>query len=144
MKTGILITNLGTPDAPTKSALKCYLNEFLSDTRVVNFESKIKKILWKVLLHVVILKTRPEKVAQNYAKIWNTVGKGSPLLSITRLQLKALAASLSSDSRAFEMGMRYGNPSISQAIQNLMEKECNKIIVFHFTLNILLQPPCQL
>lgn len=127
MKTGILLTNLGTPDAPTKPALKRYLKQFLSDYRVIQPPNKL---IWWLALNVVILNIRPAKSAQNYAKIWDSFGKGSPLLNISNLQLKGIKKTLLSqhDNLVFEMGMRYGNPSIPLALQSLRDKGCDKII----------------
>ncbi|NYT52226.1 MAG: ferrochelatase [Candidatus Vesicomyosocius endoextente] len=130
MKIGILLTNIGTPDAPTKASLRRYLSEFLSDSRVVNFPIKFKFIWWLVL-NVVILNTRPKKSAQNYAKIWDRIGIGSPLLSITKLQLQGVKKTLLERHKnlVFEMGMRYGNPSISSALNKLRNQDCERIIV---------------
>ena len=127
MKTGILLTNLGTPDAPTKPALKRYLKQFLSDDRVIQAPNKL---IWWLALNVVILNIRPAKSAQNYAKIWDKFGKGSPLLNISNLQLKGIKKTLLNqyDDLEFEVGMRYGNPSIPLALQNLKIKGCDKII----------------
>ena len=127
MKTGILLTNLGTPDAPTKTALKRYLKQFLSDDRVIQAPNKL---IWWLALNVVILIIRPAKSAQNYAKIWDKFGKGSPLLNISNLQLKGIKKTLLNqyDDLEFEVGMRYGNPSIPLALQNLKIKGCDKII----------------
>ncbi|MCS5590867.1 MAG: ferrochelatase [Candidatus Thioglobus sp.] len=127
MKTGILLTNLGTPDAPTKAALKRYLKQFLSDDRVIQPPNKL---IWWLALNVVILNIRPAKSAQNYEKIWDAFGKGSPLLNISNLQLQGIKKSLLSqyDDLAFEVGMRYGNPSIPLALQSLRDKGCDKIV----------------
>ena len=80
-KTGVLITNLGTPDAPDARSLKKYLKQFLSDPRVI----EIPKILWQIILNLIILQIRPRKSAANYKKIWTK--DGSPLLDISRKQL---------------------------------------------------------
>ncbi len=79
-KTGILLTNLGSPDAPTPSALRRYLREFLSDPRIV----EIPRILWMIILHGIILRVRPAKSAKTYASIWTE--QGSPLIQITKEQ----------------------------------------------------------
>ncbi len=128
MKTGILLTNLGTPDAPTKAALRRYLYEFLSDPRVVDPPNKL---IWWLALNVIILNIRPKKSAKNYAKIWNKIGTGSPLLSITKLQLQGVKKALlkQHENLVFEIGMRYGNPSISSALDKLHAQGCEKIIV---------------
>lgn len=128
MKTGILLTNLGTPDEPTKTALKRYLSEFLSDTRVVDPPNKF---IWWLALNLVILNIRPKKSALNYAKIWDSFGTGSPLLNITQSQLKGVQKYLSNkySDLEFEMGMRYGNPSIASALNKLKARDCSKIII---------------
>jgi ferrochelatase len=128
MKTGILLTNLGTPDEPTKPALKRYLAEFLSDPRVVDPPNKL---IWWLALNLVILNIRPKKSAVNYAKIWNSFGTGSPLLNITQSQLEGVKQVLSKQhsNLEFELGMRYGNPSISSALNKLKDKGCSKVII---------------
>ena len=128
MKTGILLTNLGTPDEPTKPALKRYLAEFLSDPRVVDPPNKL---IWWLALNLVILNIRPKKSAVNYAKIWNSFGTGSPLLNITQSQLEGVQQVLSKQhsNLEFELGMRYGNPSISSALNKLRNKGCSKVII---------------
>ncbi len=128
MKIGILITNLGTPDAPTKSALKRYLKEFLSDECVIQPKNKL---IWWMILNMVILNTRPVKSAQNYTKIWDSFGKGSPLLNIILLQAQGIKKILANkfDNLAFEVGMRYGNPSIDLALEKLQNKNCEKIVI---------------
>ena len=128
MKTGILLTNLGTPDEPTKPALKRYLSEFLSDPRVVDPPNKF---IWWLALNLVILNIRPKKSALNYAKIWDSFGKGAPLLNITQSQLKGVQESLLKQYSGleFEMGMRYGNPSIASALNKLKARGCGKIVV---------------
>ena len=127
MKTGILLTNLGTPDEPTKPALKRYLSEFLSDPRVVDPPNKF---VWWLALNIVILNIRPQKSALNYAKIWDSCGPGSPLLNITQSQLDGVKSALSLKDSALEfaMGMRYGNPSIAHALQQLKNKGCERIV----------------
>ncbi len=128
MKTGILLTNLGTPDEPTKSALRRYLSEFLSDPRVVDPPNKL---VWWLALHWVILNIRPKKSALNYAKIWDSFGPGSPLLNLTQQQLAGVEGILQQQHTELEfaLGMRYGNPSISVALNKLKDKACEKIIV---------------
>jgi ferrochelatase len=128
MKTGILLSNLGTPDAPTKAALRRYLKEFLSDKRIIQPPNKL---IWWLALNVVILNIRPAKSALNYAKIWDAFGKGSPLLNITNLQAKGIEKLLKNDFEnvALEIGMRYGNPSIDLALKKLEAKGCEQIVV---------------
>ncbi|WP_127470133.1 ferrochelatase [Thiomicrorhabdus aquaedulcis] len=128
--TGVLITNLGTPDAPTKAALKRYLKEFLSDTRVV--EPPPARWLWKLILNGIILNTRPAKSAEAYASVWDSEGEGAPLLNIAKRQVEAIAQRVRPHFKGpveFELGMRYGNPSIASALQALQAKGCERIIV---------------
>ena len=86
-KIGVLITNLGTPDAPEKKELKVYLNQFLSDPRVI----ELPRILWQILLKLVILQIRPSRSAAAYKKVWTE--KGSPLLVIANNQLNKIKSS---------------------------------------------------
>ena len=122
---GILITNLGTPDAPEKKELKVYLNQFLSDPRVI----ELPKILWQILLKLVILQIRPAKSAEAYKKIWTK--NGSPLLDISKRQLEKIKSALSASypNMIFEVGMRYGNPSIPSALKNLQKQKVRKLLV---------------
>ena len=83
-KTGVLITNLGTPDAPDAKALRKYLNQFLSDPRVI----EIPKFFWQIILKCIILQFRPRKSAANYKKIWTD--NGSPLLDISKRQIEGV------------------------------------------------------
>ncbi len=128
MKTGILLSNLGTPDSPTKSALKRYLKQFLSDPRVIDPPNKF---IWWLVLNVVILNIRPKKSAKNYAKVWRRFGVGSPLLDISNLQYQAIEKNLSNKHKnlVFAVGMRYGNPSILKALKQFEAQGCEKIIV---------------
>ena len=122
---GVLITNLGTPDAPEKKELKVYLNQFLSDPRVI----ELPKILWQILLKLVILQVRPSKSAEAYKKIWTK--NGSPLLDISKRQLEKIKLSLSTShpNMIFEVGMRYGNPSIPNALRNFQKQNVRKLLV---------------
>ncbi len=121
---GVLLTNLGTPDAPTAPALRRYLAEFLNDPRVV----ELPRWLWKIILHGVILRTRPRKAAQNYQQIWTL--SGSPLLNIAQQQAIALENVLNQHfSVKIELGMRYGQPSIIQGLEKLRNLGCEKILI---------------
>jgi protoporphyrin/coproporphyrin ferrochelatase len=121
---GIVLTNLGTPDAPTARALRRYLGEFLSDPRVV----EMPRWLWKIILHGIILRTRPRKAAHNYQQIWTL--SGSPLLSIAQQQRDAIETYLNQHFPVkIELGMRYGTPSIPQALENLKKSGCEKILI---------------
>jgi ferrochelatase len=124
-KSGVLIVNLGTPDAPTAPALRKYLAEFLWDPRVV----EIPRLLWWLILQGVILRVRPSKSAVAYKRVWTD--KGSPLLvgsvGITEKVESFLAANR--EVVAVELGMRYGNPSLASALEQLRSKRVDKIIV---------------
>lgn len=121
-KIGILITNLGTPDAPTPKKLKTYLKEFLSDPRVVEFP----RFLWWLILNLVILQIRPKRSAAAYKTVWTD--QGSPLLTITQTQAEKLKESL--NSYHLEFAMRYGNPSIASRIQTMIDAGVRKLLVF--------------
>ncbi len=124
--TGILLTNLGTPDAPTAEALRRYLGEFLWDPRVV----EIPRPLWWLILHGVILRTRPAKSAEAYQKVWTD--EGSPLLVYARRQKEALQRALAERFAGpveVALGMRYGRPSIAHALQQLKQAHCQRIAV---------------
>ncbi|MCK5716311.1 MAG: ferrochelatase [Thiomargarita sp.] len=121
--TGILLINLGTPDAPTSSALRRYLGEFLADHRV----TEMPRILWWLILHGIILRIRPRKSALKYKKIWTKTG--SPLLNISRAQQHALQIALDSKEMTVVLGMRYGNPSIASALEQLRQPNVQKLII---------------
>ncbi len=124
-KTGILLTNTGTPDAPTTKAVRKYLREFLSDHRIV----KIPRLIWLPILYLFILTFRSRKSAALYQKIWTT--EGSPLRAIMnnlRSKLQQKYSALNS-SVHIEVGMNYGSPSISDAMQKLQSQKIDKLIV---------------
>jgi ferrochelatase len=125
-KPGILLVNLGTPDAPTAPALRRYLKQFLSDPRVV----EIPRVVWAPILNGVILNTRPRKSAEKYAKIW--MPEGSPLLVHTQRLTQLLRGCLGERIKsplAVTMGMRYGKPSIAAGIAELKAQHCDRILV---------------
>ena len=124
-RTGILLVNLGTPDAPTAQAVRRYLAEFLSDPRVV----EIPRALWWTILHGVVLRTRPAKSAAKYAAIWSN--EGSPLLVWTRKQAVRLLGSLGERGHAVlvQHAMRYGQPSIAAGLDKLKEQGATRILV---------------
>jgi ferrochelatase len=153
-RTGILLINLGTPDAPTAAAVKPYLREFLSDPRVV----EIPRALWWLILNGIILNTRPKKSAEKYAQIWTK--EGSPLLVHTQRQTRmlrgylgevlkspspqTLTPTLSQGERGqsaappedrgtgsvlIEFAMRYGNPSVASALEKLKQQNCGRILI---------------
>ncbi|MTH44768.1 ferrochelatase [Intestinirhabdus alba] len=120
-KTGILLANLGTPDAPTPAAVKRYLRQFLSDKRVVDVSS----LLWWPLLRGVILPLRAPRVAKLYQAIW--MEEGSPLMVYSRRQQQALAARLPEVPVA--LGMSYGSPSLESAVDQLLACNVDHIVV---------------
>ncbi|MEM6160632.1 ferrochelatase [Erwinia sp. P6884] len=119
-KPGVLLVNLGTPDAPTTPAVKRYLKQFLSDKRVVD----TPRWLWWPLLNGVILPIRSPRVSKLYASVW--MEEGSPLMVYSRRQRDALAARLDIP---VELGMSYGNPSLKSALDSLMAQGVNRLIV---------------
>ena len=121
-ETGILITNLGTPDACTPTAVRRYLREFLSDRRVV----ELPRVLWWPILNLIILTTRPRRSAAAYAKIWTD--DDSPLLSISRRLTERLRPQL--PQYQFALGMRYGQPSIRAALEQLRDSGARRILLF--------------
>lgn len=123
---GVLVTNLGTPDAPTTPALRRYLAEFLGDPRVV----EINRPLWWLLLHGVILRTRPKKSAAAYREVWEE--GGSPLLTIGKKQTEGIRQRLQDRLHgpvSVELAMRYGNPSIRDGLRKLREEGAERILV---------------
>ena len=124
--TGVLITNLGTPDAPTPAALRKYLAEFLSDPRVI----EVPKFIWWFVLHGIILRTRPARSAEAYEKIWTD--SGSPLLDISLKQKAAIQQQLDKKfdgSIKVELAMRYGNPSIQSGLEKLQQANAKRILI---------------
>jgi len=117
---GVLLINLGTPDAPEARAVRRYLAEFLSDRRVV----ELPAIAWKPILHGIILRTRPRKSAQAYNQVWTN--EGSPLRVIAHRQADALRRKMP-DVRV-HYAMRYGNPGIAAAIENMIGEGCSRIL----------------
>lgn len=122
-RVGVLLVNLGTPDAPDRASVKRYLGEFLSDPRVV----EIPQIIWQPILRGIILTTRPKRTAANYAKIW-PAGEDSPLRRITRDQAAAMSAHLG-DAVTVDWAMRYGKPSISDRLAALKAAGCDRILI---------------
>ncbi len=123
-KVGILLINLGTPDALDYWSMRRYLGEFLSDQRVV----ELPKILWQLILQGPILTFRPTKSAKAYREIWNTELDESPLRTITREQTEALRARLANEPVQIEYAMRYGNPSIPSVLNEMFAQGCWKIL----------------
>ena len=119
---GVLLVNLGTPDAATPDAVRRYLAEFLSDKRVV----EIPAIAWKPILHGIILRTRPARSAHAYAQVWTD--KGSPLAAITAAQAEGLQARLGEGVQV-DWAMRYGNPSIPAKLEAMKASGCERILI---------------
>ena len=125
-KIGVLITNLGTPAAPTARALRPYLKQFLSDPRVV----EVPRALWWFILNGVILNIRPRRSAKAYKTVWTD--EGSPLLVHTRNQCEALEQVLAArygDDIVVDFAMRYGEPSVENALQQFAEMGVRKLLV---------------
>ena len=124
-RTGILLVNLGTPDAPTTPALRRYLKEFLSDPRVI----EVPRLLWFFILRVILL-IRPSRSARAYRKVWTE--QGSPLLAISKDQRDALRSAIGKRCAgpvSVELGMRYGNPSIASAMDVLRRENVQRLLV---------------
>ena len=123
--TAVLLCNLGTPDAPTPAALRRYLAEFLSDPRVV----EIPRVLWLLILHGIILRTRPAKSAQKYASIW--LAGGSPLRVWTEKQATLLRGYMGQRGHRLVVrhAMRYGSPSIASVLDGLKAHGVQRILV---------------
>ncbi len=119
---GVLLVNLGTPDAPTPKAVRRYLKEFLSDPRVV----EIPKLVWWPILNGIILNVRPKKSAHAYAQVWGP--DGSPLATITKAQSEALQAQLG-DAIMVRWAMRYGNPAMGAVLAEMKAAGCERILV---------------
>jgi ferrochelatase len=119
---GILLIQLGTPNAPTSAALKRYLRQFLSDPRVI----EAPRWLWWFILNLVILPTRPKRSAAKYQRIWDQK-TGSPLLHITRLQTEALQSFF--PHVAVRFGMQVGNPALAAVVHDLIDNGVDRLIV---------------
>ncbi len=119
-KPGVLLVNLGTPDAPTPSAVKSYLRQFLSDKRVVD----VPRIIWWPVLRGAILPLRSPRVAKLYASVW--MEEGSPLLVYSQRQRDALAARTD---MPVALGMTYGKPSLQSAVDELLSQQVTRLIV---------------
>jgi ferrochelatase len=121
-KIGVLLINLGTPDAAEANAVRAYLKQFLSDRRVV----EIPALVWQPILRGVILNTRPKKSAHAYQQVWTE--QGSPLAAITRRQADALQGAFG-ESVIVDHAMRYGRPAIGDRIAALKEEGCERILL---------------
>jgi ferrochelatase len=126
-KIGVLLVNLGTPDAADAPAVRRYLKEFLTDPRVIEKQGAV----WRLVLNGIILRVRPRRKARDYAKIWNYQNNESPLKTITRSQAEKLASALEplGQSLIVDWAMRYGNPSIASRLDDLVAQGCERILV---------------
>jgi len=123
-RAGVLLVNLGTPDTAQPRDIRKYLGEFLSDPRVI----EIPRYLWLPILHGLVLARRPKRLAPRYAGIW--MDEGSPLMVYSRRQAEGVAAALreAGVDAVVELGMRYGNPSIAEAMERLKAQGCERIL----------------
>ena len=124
---GVLLVNLGTPDATDAKSVRRYLREFLHDKRVIEEDT----ITWKFVLNAIILPLRPGRKGLDYQKIWNDEKNESPLKTITRSQADKLTAALArcGDRVVVDWAMRYGNPSMRSRLSALMSQGCDRILV---------------
>jgi len=126
-KLGVLLVNLGTPDAPETPAVRRYLAQFLSDPRII----ELPRWFWKIILHGIILRVRPAKSAAAYKEVWSDT-EGSPLLSISKQQRTALQTILQQrygDDVVVALGMRYGTPSVDDALAELEQQNVRRLLV---------------
>lgn len=123
-RTGIALVNLGTPDDTSYGAVRRYLSEFLSDRRVI----EASPLFWQPILQGVVLSTRPAASGKAYRRIWNRTHDESPLRTITRQQAEALAERMAPSGVAVAWGMRYGSPSLEDAIRSLLQQGCSRIL----------------
>jgi ferrochelatase len=121
-KIGVLLINLGTPNAPEPGSVRLYLKEFLSDPRVI----EIPQLVWQPILRGIILRTRPKKSAHAYRQVWTD--EGSPLAAITARQARALAGAFG-EGVIVDHAMRYGKPAISEKIDALKAAGCERILI---------------
>lgn len=121
-RVGVLLINLGTPDAPDAASVRRYLAEFLSDRRVV----EIPRLVWKPILHGIILRTRPAKSAHAYQQVWTP--EGSPLAVHTRTTAQALQQAMGPDV-IVDWAMRYGNPAIADRLAAMKAAGCDRILL---------------
>jgi ferrochelatase len=122
---GVLLMNLGTPDATDYWSMRRYLKEFLSDRRVI----EVPRLIWWPLLNFVILTRRPGRKGKDYDKIWNRDRNEGPLKTITRAQAEKLQAALADDRIVVDWAMRYANPTTQSRIAALQEQGCDRILL---------------
>ena len=122
---GVLIVNLGTPDATDAASVRRYLREFLSDPRVIEDQG----LVWKFVLNAIILTTRPRRKGLDYEKIWNRELNESPLKTITRSQAAKLRGALDMPGVVVDWAMRYGNPSLDSRLEALVKLGCERVVL---------------
>ena len=122
---GVLIVNLGTPDATDAASVRRYLREFLSDPRVIEDQG----LVWKFVLNAIILTTRPRRKGLDYEKIWNRELNESPLKTITRSQAAKLRGALDAPGVVVDWAMRYGNPSLDSRLEALVKLGCERVVL---------------
>ena len=126
-KTGLLIMNLGTPEATDYWSMRRYLKEFLSDRRVI----ELPRFLWWPILNLIILSFRPTKSGNAYVQIWNKERNESPLKTFTRAQAEKVSAALAGGGKlVVDWAMRYGQPPVKERLEALKAAGCNKIVLF--------------
>ncbi len=123
-RVGVLLVNLGTPDAADAPSVRAYLREFLTDPRVIENQG----LVWKLVLHGIILRVRPARKARDYARIWNAERDESPLKTITRAQAEKLGRALAEAGVVVDWAMRYGNPSIAAGLAALAARGCDRVL----------------
>lgn len=124
-KVGVLLVNLGTPDGTDRRSMRRYLEEFLSDRRVI----ETSRLIWYPVLYGIILNTRPQKKGRDYDTIWNRERDESPLRTYTRSQAEKLSARLGAGV-VVDWAMRYGNPSIPSRLDALQAAGCERILLY--------------
>jgi ferrochelatase len=125
-KVGVLLTNLGSPEAPTTTAVRNYLREFLSDPRVV----EIPRVIWMLILHGIVLRFRPKKSAKLYQSVWTE--QGAPLIVISQAQQQKVATQIKQqfgEDVIVDVAMRYGEPSISSVLKKFQQQGVDKLVV---------------
>ncbi len=126
-RVGVLLINLGTPDATDYWSMRRYLKEFLSDRRVI----EVNRAVWWFILNVIVLTKRPTSSGEAYRSIWNEELDESPLRTITRSQAEKIAGAFKESPQIIvDWGMRYGNPSLKSRIEQLQSKGCDRILLF--------------
>jgi protoporphyrin/coproporphyrin ferrochelatase len=126
-KLGLLLMNLGTPEATDYWSMRKYLKEFLSDRRVI----EVNRVLWWLILNLVILSFRPTKSGHAYKEIWNKDRNESPLKTITRAQSEKLSAAFANTKNLIvDWAMRYGQPPVKQRLEALKSQGCDRIVLF--------------